>query len=69
MTSHVYGDDLSADQRAPHVPAKRRVAGIDAVTEEEKAMANGTGAVVCDITMSADGYTAGPNQTGHRVNR
>jgi dihydrofolate reductase len=29
-------------------------------------MANGTGAVVCDITMSADGYTAGPNQTEQR---
>jgi hypothetical protein len=33
---------------------------------EERAMTNRMGRVICDITISADGYSAGLNQTEER---
>src|SRR5262245_9627553 len=34
--------------------------------EEDRAMTERTGMVICDITISADGYSAGLNQTEER---
>jgi hypothetical protein len=61
--------DVDRDRRRAGKPIdadRKLTAKATGRYEEERAMTTHTGRVICNITISADGYSAGLNQTEER---